>query len=79
MTGQRLVAAVFVDTSAFFALANVAERNYRVAGSALSRFRDERRVLLTTNFVIAETHALLLVRLGHVLAAEFLRALDAST
>jgi predicted nucleic acid-binding protein len=43
------------------------------------RFREERRGLLTSNFIVAETHALLLARLGYTPAAEFLHATERST
>jgi predicted nucleic acid-binding protein len=78
VTANRLTAAIFVDTSAFFALLNAADRNHGIANATLSQFSEERRVLLSTNFIVAETHALLLARLGYRPATEFLRAIDVS-
>jgi predicted nucleic acid-binding protein len=71
-------AGVFVDTSAFFALANIADQNHGPASAAMVRFREDRRRLLTSNFIVAETHALLLGRLGYTPAAEFLRVMEQS-
>jgi len=66
-------AELFVDTSAWFALAN-----RRIAGS--QRVADAFRERLgqgarpvTTNLVVAETHALLLCRAGRRPALEFVR------
>lgn len=41
--------------------------------TALHRLDNERWWLFTSNFVIAETHALFMVRLGHRRATNFLR------
>lgn len=57
------VTAVFGDTSAFFALAAQTDQHHAEAQALLERMTSERRLLYTTNFVLAETHALLLHRL----------------
>ena len=66
-----MAAELFVDTSAWFALADlrtvgrdVVERAFRdrLAGGAR---------LVTTNMVVAETHALLLRRISHLAALVF--------
>lgn len=55
---------VFVDTGAFVALRNSAEREHRAARAALSALVAERVSLITSNYVFAETYTALLVRVG---------------
>ena len=58
-----------MDTSAFYAALNRKDRFHLDAASLFENAtRDEWR-LLTSNFVLAETHALILTRLGQELAA----------
>lgn len=67
----------FVDSSAFYALLDRDDANHHVA---LTRFRQalrDKRPLLTSNFVVAEAHALLLHRLGRDAAAAWLEAIPA--
>lgn len=70
---------VFVDTGAYFALAVREDRNLR---QAIVRLRDlelrEAR-LFTTNFIVAEMHALILARRGRDLAARILDRVDHSS
>lgn len=66
------VRRVFVDTSAYFALADPRDDNAATAqtiGQALSAFHSRQ---FTTNFILAETHALLLSRAGRQVAYEAL-------
>ena len=44
----------------------------------MTRLADIHASVLTSNFVIAETHALLLTRMSHIAAAGFLDAIFAS-
>ena len=60
---SRTLRAVFGDTSAFFALAAQTDRHHLEAQALLERITAERFLLYTTNFILAETHALLLHRL----------------
>ena len=53
---------VFVDTSAYYALTDADETDHAAVRSVQAQLIDERRPLFTTNFVLAETHALLLAR-----------------
>lgn len=69
---------VFVDTSAYFALFDQTEIQYQVAHAVTARLGADRRRLYTTNFVVAETHALLLARRGRGLAAQALAEVDES-
>jgi predicted nucleic acid-binding protein len=72
------VRKVFVDTSAFVALRNRAEREHQPARAALRRLVAERALLLTSNYVMAETYTALLVRVGRAEAIEWGRRLRAS-
>ena len=62
---------VFVDTSAFVALRNRAEREHEAARAGLSRLVSERAQLFTSNHVFAETYTALLVRVGRAEAIEW--------
>ena len=69
---------VFVDTSASFAVANRRDAGHAAAGALTRQLVAERRRLFTTNFVLAELHALLLTRLDRRVAARVLAEVDAS-
>ena len=56
---------LFVDTSAWFALANRGDPDHRAARGALESFRGR---LVTSNFVFDETVTLCLYRLGRDVA-----------
>ncbi|MDH3206114.1 MAG: PIN domain-containing protein [Gemmatimonadota bacterium] len=67
------MAELFVDTSAWYPLADSGHPDHaRVADLLAQRIREGAR-LVTTNFVLAETHALLLRRGGREPALRFLR------
>ena len=67
---------VFVDTGAFAAIAN-AKDQYHDQALASARTLAERGVhLVTTNFVVAETHALLVARAGREIARSSLHWID---
>jgi predicted nucleic acid-binding protein len=55
---------VFVDTGAFVALRNRAEREHQAARKTLSTLVAERASLFTSNYVFAETYTALLIRVG---------------
>jgi predicted nucleic acid-binding protein len=69
---------VFIDTSAYFALADPRDANHRSATSIQQRLITERWWLYTTNLVIIETHALLVNRVGRGPAMAVLREMDAA-
>jgi len=69
---------VFVDTSALFALLAPRENNHLRAVSIQRSLRRERAALYATNYIVAETHAMVLSRLGRRLALETLRDLDSN-
>ena len=79
MTTQRSLEprSVFVDSSAFYALIDDRDRNHGAAAGILSRLANEASRLFTTNLILAETHALLLSRLGRQIALQFLDDVDA--
>lgn len=66
----------FVDTSAFFAISNARDVQHPTARAIESRLRREQWRLSTTNFIVAETHALLLSRAGRQVAATVLAEID---
>jgi predicted nucleic acid-binding protein len=70
--------AVFVDTSAFGALSAVREQDHQTAISIRARLTRQQLPLVTTNFVLAETHALLLGKVGPYLALRVLPEIDRS-
>lgn len=69
---------VFVDTGAFVALRNRREAEHAQARDTLSKLVTERAVLLTSNYVVAETYTALLVRIGGSEAIEWGRRLRVS-
>jgi predicted nucleic acid-binding protein len=68
-----------VDTSGFFALVNEKDPYHADVDAVLRRAAATRARVVTTNFVLAETHALLLSRLGRRIAVRFLQGLLAGT
>lgn len=67
---------VFIDSGAFLALANPRETRRPAALAIARRIETERWRASTSNFVVAETHALVLARLGRAAAARVLRETD---
>jgi hypothetical protein len=66
---------IFVDTSAFFAFLASDELQHAAALATFRRAGRDRSGLYTTNFVVAETHALALARIGRAQATAFLASL----
>jgi predicted nucleic acid-binding protein len=60
----------FVDTSAIYAWADTADANHRVAVARLERLLDAGEELLTHNYVLVESMALLQSRLGLAAASK---------
>jgi predicted nucleic acid-binding protein len=65
---------VFVDTGAFYAALNRKDEHHHEAVQLFMRAVEEEWQLFTSNFIVAETHALILTRLGRDLATDWLRA-----
>lgn len=69
---------VFLDSSCFLSLINPHDIHHQEARRIWIRLTQERFVTFTTNFVVAETHALFLIRLGHRRATSFLHEIVAA-
>lgn len=69
---------VFVDTSVYFALTNERDASHTLATSIANRLTRDHQQFFTTNFVIAETHALVLRKLGRDTAFRVLAEIDRS-
>jgi uncharacterized protein len=72
--GRRL----FVDASAYFAVAIAQDASHQQALRLLEVVTNQRLWQLTTNYIVAETHALLLSRRSREVAARFLTEIDQS-
>ena len=66
------MARVFVDTGAVFALIDRDDANHVAARRVLKTFKAQRLEPLVSNFVVAESHALLLARLDPGIARSWL-------
>jgi predicted nucleic acid-binding protein len=55
---------IFVDTSAFLAIFSVSDQNHLRAELCLRNMREKRQMLVTNNYVILESIALLQKRFG---------------
>jgi len=66
------MARILVDTSAVFALLDRGDVNHPAARRALAKLKKQRLEPLLTNFLIAESHALLLARLDAAIARRWL-------
>jgi predicted nucleic acid-binding protein len=75
---RALRRSVLVDSSAYFALVETRDVNHRQAQAIAHTLAEQRWRLFTTNFVLAEAHALILSRRGRSLAARFLTDLAQS-
>ncbi len=70
--------AVFVDTSAYVAVLKRDDEHHETAMAITRELTRQRGALFTTNFVIAETHAMLLRYLGSGPARTYLQSMDRS-
>jgi len=68
-----VAAELFIDTSGWFPLADPKDRAHTVMASALRDAVKRRKRIVTTNLVIAETHALIMRRIHRAAALAFLR------
>ena len=69
---------VFVDTSAWVALADKDDSYHREAASSYPSIFKNHKNLVTSNLIIAETYIILLKELRHKAAIEFLERIKAS-
>jgi uncharacterized protein len=65
--------AVFVDSSAWYALLDTGDRDHRAALHRFGRATDLQRSLVSTNHVLGETYTLARRRLGNRPAMAFLQ------
>src|SRR3982750_783478 len=73
---RLVVGEFFVDTSAWYPLLVAKHPDHARLASALRGLIRNHRRLVTTNLVVAETHALLLRRVGHATAIAFVKTVD---
>jgi uncharacterized protein len=69
---------IFVDSSAWIAIADKDDFHHQEAASAYLSILKNCRILITNNLVIAETYVVLLKELGHRAAIQFLERIKAS-
>jgi uncharacterized protein len=75
---MKMPEEIFVDSSAWIALANGNDSHHKVAASAYPGILENYKKLTTSNMVVAETYVVLLKELGHDIAIEFLERIKAS-
>ena len=68
--------AILADTSALYALADETDRHHKEAVSITRRPVEEEALPFTTNYIVAETHVLILSRLGAQAARTWLKNLS---
>ncbi len=73
-----MASRIFVDASAYVALARQDDENHRAAEAIITTLQQQRARLYTTYFAVAEAHALLLRYLGIAPAYRYLQGLDTS-
>lgn len=69
---------VFIDTGGYFALASSKDSNHSIAIAIMNALISNHFRLYTSNFILAELHALLLSRINRRTALETLTAIDNS-
>jgi len=69
---------IFVDTSAWVALADKDDSLHRDAASSYPSIFKNHKNLVTSNLIVAETYIILLKELRHKTAIEFLERIKAS-
>jgi uncharacterized protein len=74
--GRAVPAELFVDTSAWYPLIVAKHPDHNRLATKLRAAVKVHRRLVTTNLVIAETHALLLRRVGRETALRFVQTVD---
>ena len=69
---------LFVDTSGWYAVTRTSDPYHQAATESFRRLTRRRGTTFSSNFVVAETHALLMSRFGTLVALQFLRSLPLS-
>jgi uncharacterized protein len=75
---MRVLEDIFVDSSAWIALADRGDSHHKAAATAYPIILKNYKALVTSNLVLAETYIVLLKELGHQVALEFLERIKAS-
>jgi uncharacterized protein len=75
---MRALEDIFVDSSAWIALADRGDSRHKEAAAAYPSVLKDFRTLVTSNLVIAETYVILLKEMGHGVAVDFLERINAS-
>jgi predicted nucleic acid-binding protein len=70
---SREARQVLIDTSAYYAALNRRADHHARALEIFAGLGSQRRILYTTNLIVAETHALVLKRLGRAVSTNFLQ------
>ncbi len=70
--------SLFVDSSAWYALADRDDVYHDRAAACLTGSLSAYARLVTTNHVVGESYTLIRMRLGHAAAQQFLKSLDQS-
>jgi predicted nucleic acid-binding protein len=65
---------VFLDTSAFLALADEDDKYHSVATSVYTELLQVKAQLLTSNFVLSETYTLIRLKVHHRAAVKFMKS-----
>ncbi len=73
---SRDLSLIFIDTSAFYAASDKSDQFYTIAKGLFEKIQKDRLEIVTHNYVVVETVALLQRRLGHMCALRFLKSLD---
>lgn len=76
---SRNVRRVLVDSAAYYALTDQESLEHIRSIAVRTQLVNQHRHLFTTNFIAAETHSLLLNRLGRHVAAQALEWIDEGT
>lgn len=72
--GRTRVTALFVDTSAWYPLADAGHPDHQRLANILEEHVQRRAAIVTSNLIVGETHALLLRRAGRLVALDFVRS-----
>lgn len=67
-----MASELFIDASAWIALTETDDKHHEEAQKAFARAVQDYQKLVTTNFIVAETHAILRRDLGHPPSIQFL-------
>lgn len=70
---------ILLDSSSYLALVNPHDAHHHQARTVWVRLTEERWSTFTTNFIVAETHALFLARVNPPTATAFLMQFEQST